>query len=35
MKPLWFVEAIIIATVLLVVGYVTLPEIGYGAALWR
>jgi hypothetical protein len=28
MKSLWFVEAIIIATVLFVVGYATLPEMG-------
>ncbi len=33
MKSLWFVEAVIIMTVLFVVGYMTLPEIGWAAPL--
>ncbi len=35
MKSLWFVEAFIIATVLLVVGYVTLPEMGFAATICK
>jgi hypothetical protein len=33
MKSLWFVEVIIIATVLFVVGYVSLPEMGIAATI--
>jgi hypothetical protein len=35
MKSLWFVEAFIIATVLSVVGYLTLPEMGFAQTLCR
>ncbi len=35
MKSLWFVEAFIIVTVLLVVGYVTLPEMGLAGTVCR
>ena len=35
MKRLWLIEAVIIATFLLVIGYMTLPEIGLGSTIGR
>jgi len=35
MKSLWFVEAFIIGAVLVVVGYVTLPEMGIAMTVGR
>jgi hypothetical protein len=35
MKSLWFVEAFIIVTVLTVVAYVTLPEMGFAGTICK
>jgi hypothetical protein len=35
MKSLWFVEAFVIGAVLLVVGYVTLPEMGFAGTVFQ